>query len=134
VVSTILVSRKLWPGLIVAAINSVVICIIGVHTGQYGFIVANIFCIFAYLLNIRSWVLDRKTVREYREYMSGPAFLENSASTQYSQSNARPVADASPAGKGLYLAYSVSSFSNPPRNTAMEAASATAGVLVESRN
>ena len=55
VLSTILVGRKLWMGLAVAAINSVLICVIGVRTDQFGFIPANLFCIAVYTLSIRSW-------------------------------------------------------------------------------
>ncbi len=53
--STILVGRKLWMGLAVAALNSALICVIGVRTAQFGFIPANLFCIAVYALSIRSW-------------------------------------------------------------------------------
>jgi hypothetical protein len=55
VLSTVLVGRKLWMGLVVAAVNSALICIIGVRTAQFGFIPANLFCIAVYALSIRSW-------------------------------------------------------------------------------
>ena len=55
VFSTILVGRKLWMGLVLAAANSALICIIGVRTEQFGFIPANLFCIAVYALSIRSW-------------------------------------------------------------------------------
>ena len=55
VLSTVLVGRKLWAGLVVAAINSLLICLIGVKTAQYGFIPANLFCIGVYAVSIRSW-------------------------------------------------------------------------------
>lgn len=55
VLSTVLVGRKLWMGLVVAAVNSLLICVIGVRTEQFGFIPANLFCIGVYALSIRSW-------------------------------------------------------------------------------
>jgi hypothetical protein len=45
VVATILLGRKMWTGLVVSAVNSLVVCVIGLHTSQYGFIPANVFCI-----------------------------------------------------------------------------------------
>ena len=55
VLSTVLVGRKRWTGLLVAGINSLVICLIGLRTGQLGFIPANLFCIAVYAVSIRSW-------------------------------------------------------------------------------
>ena len=62
VLSTVLVGRKLWTGLLVASVNSVIICIIGVKTSQFGFIPANLFCLAVYAFSIRSWV--RETPRK----------------------------------------------------------------------
>lgn len=53
--STILVGRRCWKGWVLAAINSCLICVIGVRTAQYGFIPANVFCIGLYAVNLRSW-------------------------------------------------------------------------------
>jgi len=50
-----MVGRKLWAGWVVAAINSVLICIIGLRTSQLGFIPANIFCIALYAWNFHNW-------------------------------------------------------------------------------
>jgi hypothetical protein len=55
IVSTVLVGRRCWEGWILAAINSVVVCVIGFRTSQFGFIPANIFCIGLYAVNLRSW-------------------------------------------------------------------------------
>lgn len=55
VISTILVGRRLWEGWVLAAINSVIICVIAVRTAQTGFIPANLFCIVLYGINLRSW-------------------------------------------------------------------------------
>jgi hypothetical protein len=55
IVSTILVGKRCWEGWILAAINSVVVCLIGFRTAQFGFIPANLFCIGLYAVNLRSW-------------------------------------------------------------------------------
>ncbi|MFY9747221.1 MAG: hypothetical protein WA891_03940 [Acidobacteriaceae bacterium] len=59
VLSTVLVGRKLWSGLVVAGVNSVVICVIGLRTAQFGFIPANLFCIGVYAVSVRSWIRER---------------------------------------------------------------------------
>ena len=58
VLSTILVGQKRWMGLAIAGVNSVIICVIGLRTGQLGFIPANLFCIGIYVFSIRSWVKE----------------------------------------------------------------------------
>jgi nicotinamide riboside transporter PnuC len=55
VFSTILVGRRYWEGWVLAAANSVIICLIGLRTSQFGFIPANLFCIVLYALNLRTW-------------------------------------------------------------------------------
>ena len=55
VVSTILVGRRHWEGWVLAVINSVIICLIGLRTSQWGFIPANVFCIVLYAVNLREW-------------------------------------------------------------------------------
>ena len=59
IASTILVGRRCWEGWLVATVNSVIMCIIGVKTAQLGFIPANIFCIVVSVINLRNW---RRTV------------------------------------------------------------------------
>ena len=56
VVATILVGRKSWIGLVVSGVNSLIICVIGVHTSQYGFIPANVFCICINAFNLKLWL------------------------------------------------------------------------------
>jgi hypothetical protein len=58
ILSTILVGRKSWSGLVVAGINSAILCVIGVRTAQFGFIPANLFCIAVYVVSLRSWMRD----------------------------------------------------------------------------
>jgi hypothetical protein len=55
VFSTILVGRRCWEGWVLAAANSVIICVIGLRTSQLGFIPANLFCIVLYAVNLRTW-------------------------------------------------------------------------------
>ena len=55
VASTVLVGRRCWEGWALAAVNSVIICIIGIKTAQLGFIPANVFCIVVSAINLRAW-------------------------------------------------------------------------------
>ena len=53
--STILVGRRCWQGWVLAAVNSIIICVIGFQTARMGFIPANLVCIGLYIHNLRSW-------------------------------------------------------------------------------
>jgi len=55
VVSAILVGRKFWQGWLVAGANSLVVCVIGLRTAQFGFVPANFFCIALYSYNLWNW-------------------------------------------------------------------------------
>jgi hypothetical protein len=55
ILSTVLVGRRLWYGWVVAGLNSLVICVIGLRTSQFGFVPANLLCMALYLNNVRSW-------------------------------------------------------------------------------
>src|SRR5258707_13664423 len=55
VAATILVGKKMWTGLVVSCVNSLIVCVIGLHTAQYGFIPANVFCICINAYNLRAW-------------------------------------------------------------------------------
>lgn len=55
VLSTVMVGRRKWEGWVVAGANSAIISVIGLRTGQWGFVPANAFCIAIYLYNIRKW-------------------------------------------------------------------------------
>lgn len=55
VASTILIGKRHWEGWVLAAVNSVLLCIIGFKTAQLGFIPANVFCIVLYAVNLRTW-------------------------------------------------------------------------------
>jgi len=59
VLATILLGRKSWTGLVVAIGNSLIVCLIGLRTSQFGFIPANLFCICIYACSMRSWLKER---------------------------------------------------------------------------
>lgn len=64
VVATILVGRKMWTGLVVSCVNSLIVCVIGLHTAQYGFIPANLFCICINALYLQAWLKVQKDPSE----------------------------------------------------------------------
>jgi hypothetical protein len=66
VLATILLARKSWIGLLVAIINSLIVCAIGLRTSQLGFIPANLFCIGIYAFSMRSWLKKQPTQIEIR--------------------------------------------------------------------
>jgi hypothetical protein len=55
ILSTVLVGKKRWQGWIVAGANSIVLCVIGLRTAQFGFVPANLFCIGLYANNVWNW-------------------------------------------------------------------------------
>jgi hypothetical protein len=55
VLATVLIGKKLWQGWVVAAVNSAVVCVIGVRTAQFGFVPANLLCIALYTTNLVNW-------------------------------------------------------------------------------
>jgi hypothetical protein len=64
VVATILVGKKMWTGLVVSCVNSLIVCVIGLHTSQYGFIPANVFCVCINAYNLRAWSKVQKDSSE----------------------------------------------------------------------
>src|ERR1700749_3970367 len=71
VIATILVGRKMWTGLVVSGINSLIVCVIGLHTSQYGFIPANVFCICINAFHLRTWLKAQKDPSELTADASG---------------------------------------------------------------
>jgi hypothetical protein len=55
VAATVLIGKKLWQGWVLAAVNSAVVCVIGLRTAQFGFVPANLLCIAIYASNLVSW-------------------------------------------------------------------------------
>jgi hypothetical protein len=45
IISTVLIGKKLWQGWVIAGANSIIICVIGMRSAQFGFVPANLFCI-----------------------------------------------------------------------------------------
>jgi hypothetical protein len=66
VLATILLGRKSWTGLLVAIVNSLIVCVIGLRTSQLGFIPANLFCICIYVFSIRSWFRERTNTNRHQ--------------------------------------------------------------------
>jgi hypothetical protein len=56
ILATVLLGRKSWTGLLVSIANSMIVCVIGFRTSQFGFIPANLICICVYAFSIRSWI------------------------------------------------------------------------------
>lgn len=56
IISTFLVGRRNWTGLVIAAVNSLIVCDIGWKTSQIGLIPANVFCLGVYAFSVRSWI------------------------------------------------------------------------------
>ena len=91
VVATILVGRRIWTGLVVSSVNSLIVCVIGLHTSQYGFIPANVFCICINAFNLRAWLKVQKDPSEsddLRKQRTGRWLQTNDHLKQ--RSNARP--------------------------------------------
>src|ERR1700729_3226163 len=61
ILATILLARKSWIGLLVAIVNSLGVCAIGLRTSQLGFISANLFCICVYAFNMWPWRKEQNT-------------------------------------------------------------------------
>jgi hypothetical protein len=94
------VGRKIWAGLVLAGVNSAVVCVIGIRTAQYGFIPANVFCIVTYAWSIRSWRRDRKLARVAADAKAAE-FL-----ARYLPARTKGVVRAPKGTSSLYLAYS----------------------------
>ena len=63
ILATVLLGRKSWTGLLISIVNSMIVCVIGFRTSQFGFIPANLICICVYAFSIRSWVKKTHTHR-----------------------------------------------------------------------
>ena len=63
ILGTILLGKKLWQGWVVAAVNSAVVCVIGVRTAQFGFVPGNLVCIALYTSNLFHWRLKSGSSR-----------------------------------------------------------------------
>ncbi|HET9364731.1 MAG TPA: hypothetical protein VFP71_07010 [Candidatus Angelobacter sp.] len=79
ILSTVMVGRRKWQGWVVAGANSAIISVIGLQTGQWGFVPANAFCIVLYLYNVRKWRSRGVNSVELPSAVSGSPSLELSA-------------------------------------------------------
>src|SRR5260370_25239657 len=61
ILATVLLGRKSWTGLLISIVNSMIVCVIGFRTSQFGLIPANLLCICVYAFSIRSWVKQTHT-------------------------------------------------------------------------
>ena len=55
ILSTVLIGKKLWQGWGVAGANSIIICVIGMRTAEFGLLPGNLFCIGLYANNVWNW-------------------------------------------------------------------------------
>jgi hypothetical protein len=55
ILSTVLIGKKLWQGWVVAGANSIIICVIGMRTAEFGLLPGNLFCIGLYANNVWNW-------------------------------------------------------------------------------
>jgi hypothetical protein len=60
VLAATLLARKSWIGLLIAIVNSLIVCAIGLRTSQLGFIPANLFCICVYAFSMRPWLKEQR--------------------------------------------------------------------------
>lgn len=90
VLATILLARKSWTGLLIAIVNSLIVCAIALRTSQLGFIPANLFCICVYGFSMRSWLKKQThTNRDRAQRQDGDSVAN---STQMSPSMQHPTA------------------------------------------
>lgn len=73
ILSTILVGRKHWSGLLIGSVNCMIVCLIGMKTSQFGFIPANLFCIGIYAFNLRSWMRTPEQVKPSAAELEKPS-------------------------------------------------------------
>jgi flagellar biosynthesis protein FliQ len=66
VLATVLLVRKSWVGLLVAIVNSLIVCAIALQTSELGFIPANLFCICVYAFSMRSWLKGQTHTKRER--------------------------------------------------------------------
>lgn len=78
ILGTILLGKRLWQGWVVAALNSAVVCVIGVRTAQFGFVPGNLLCIALYTSNLFHWRIKSQSSPTDPESDLEPATLSHS--------------------------------------------------------
>jgi hypothetical protein len=76
VLATILLARKSWIGLLIAMVNSLIVCAIALRTSQLGLIPANLICICIYGFSMRSWL------KNHTDTNRDPAQRQDSSSVE----------------------------------------------------
>src|SRR6201998_2637695 len=109
VVATILVGRKMWTGLVVSGVNSLIVCVIGFHTSQYGFIPANVFCICINAFNLRAWFKVQKDLSESTTDASSELVVGCKRLSTSKKAATRPLIKSSGIRSGGRLGNSISS-------------------------
>jgi len=91
IVSTILIGRRMWQGWVVTGVKSVILCVIGIKTQQFGLIPANLFCLAMYGYNVFTWrsAMKPEAGEHSRERRSRriPARLRGSIGDEHSSGN-----------------------------------------------
>jgi len=123
IISTILVGRKHWMGLVIASINSAIVCAISLHTVQYGLIAANLFCIITFALSVRSW---RRARKPSLVNVVAPALP---VAPKRPQPRTRASVPSRKEHAGLFLAYSSKSFERIAAHAASSKAQAADGLM-----
>jgi hypothetical protein len=95
IVATILVGRKMWTGLVVSGVNSLIVCVIGLHTSQYGFIPANVFCICIHAFNLRAWLKVQEDLSESTADASSARVVGCKRMSTYKKTAARRLINSS---------------------------------------
>jgi hypothetical protein len=72
ILSTVLVGKKLWQGWIVAGANSIIICLIGMRTSEFGLLPGNLFCMGLYANYLWNWRLKTKIANSLSRPLSNP--------------------------------------------------------------
>jgi hypothetical protein len=95
VLATILLARKSWIGLLIAIVNSLIVCAIALQTSQLGLIPANLFCISVYAFSMRSWLNEQtRTNRDQAQRQDSGSVADGSPMSPAMQH--RTVAGAPP--------------------------------------
>jgi hypothetical protein len=84
----------MWQGWVVTGVNSLILCVIGIKTEQFGLIPANLFCIAMYGYNVFAW---RSTLKPEAPKVSRKHSQENRARRVLGRS-LRSIGDEQPRG------------------------------------
>ena len=89
IISTVLIGKKLWQGWVIAGANSIIICVIGMRSAQFGFVPANLFCIGLYANNLWNWRPKTRVPRQCQLVYSRPIRAKKVGSLRWFFESAR---------------------------------------------